>query len=89
MKRFIFVLLLFNVGCQVPACMDRRCLKDHVIIVHEEAWMEVRIMTCGKDCTYPAPIWHPARDYPRTVCDLWETDLERDRRRAGGILEKP
>ncbi len=48
---------------------------------HSNAWTELRAVPMGKMTTL-IPIYHPARDWVETVCDVWETDDQRDLRRA-------
>jgi len=88
-KLCLISMMLFMTGCSVPACLDRRCLRSHDILKHEPGWMEIRHVTCGKDCSTVIPIYHPAYDHVVTVCDQWETDLERDTRRMQAKGLKP
>lgn len=48
------------------------CLKSHQEPRHTNAWLEMRTIHCGKDCTTTTPIYHPAEDWIETVCDLYQ-----------------
>lgn len=81
-RAWLLFAVLAAAGCETPACMDRRCLRGHMEVRHHPAWTELRAHYCGENCTMFLPIYHQAYNADVYVCDVRETDYERDNRRA-------